>query len=153
MLNKITSLMLILCLSFAPIIAMADEPLLPPRGRILGIKAGQKAPYPGVLLNSIAAAKLLADKQFSEEQWKLRIEYEVGKERAKLNMIIQSQKASINGLKEKHTTLMEIKTDEIERLSKIASNTNDYSMWWAAGGVVVGIGLTIAVIYAVDAGK
>ena len=148
MLNKITSLMLILCLSFAPIIAMADEPLLPPRGRILGIKAGQKAPYTGVLLNSIAAAKLLADKQFSEEQWKLRIEYEVGKERAKLNMIIQSQKASINGLKEKHTTLMEIKTDEIERLSKIASNTNDYSMWWLTGGVAAGIGLTIALLFA-----
>ena len=71
MLNKITSLMLMFCLSFAPIAAIADEPLLPPRGRILGIKAGQKAPYTGVLLNSIAAAKLLTDKQFSEEQWKL----------------------------------------------------------------------------------
>ena len=153
MLNRVTSLILIFCLSFAPMIAMADEPLLPPRGRILGIKAGQKAPYTGVLLNSIAAAKLLADKQFSEEQWKLRIEYEVGKERAKLNMVIQSQKASIDGLSEKHLTLMKIKNDEIERLSEIASTTNSYSEWWAAGGIIVGIGLTIAVVYAVDEGK
>ena len=68
-------------------------------------------------------------------------------------MIIQSQKASIDGLDKKHTTLMKIKNDEIERLSEIASNTNDYSMWWAAGGIVVGIGLTIAVVYAVDTGN
>jgi len=151
--NKLTSLVLIFCLLFVPMIAMADEPLLPPRGRILGIKAGQKAPYTGVLLNSIAAAKLLTDKKFSEEQWTLRIEYEVGKERAKLNLTIQSQKASMEALKDKHLTLMKIKNDEIERLSKIAANTNDYSMWWAAGGIVVGIGLTIAVVYAVDAGN
>lgn len=151
--NKITSLVLVFCLLSAPLMAIADEPLLPPRGRILGIKAGQKAPYTGVLLNSIAAAKLLTDKQFSEEQWKLRIEYEVGKERAKLNLVIQSQKASMDALKEKHTTLMKIKNDEIERLSEIASNTNDYSAWWAAGGVIVGIGLTIAVVYAVEARK
>jgi hypothetical protein len=47
---------------------------------------------------------------------------------------------------------MKIKDDEIERLSEIASNTNDYSVWWATGGVIVGIGLTIAVVYAVKAG-
>ena len=151
--NKLTALILSFCLLFAPMVALADEPLLPPRGRILGIKAGQKAPYTGVLLNSIAAAKLLADKQFSEEQWKLRIEYEVGKERAKLNVVIQSQKASLDGLNKQHLALMKIKNDEIERLSKIASDTNDYSVWWAAGGVVVGIGLAIAVVYAVEGGK
>ena len=48
---------------------------------------------------------------------------------------------------------MKIKNDEIERLSKIASDTNDYSVWWAAGGVIVGIGLSIAVVYAVEAGN
>ena len=47
---------------------------------------------------------------------------------------------------------MKIKDNEIERLAKIASNTNDYSAWWATGGVVVGIALTIGVVYAVQPG-
>ena len=38
---------------------------------------------------------------------------------------------------------------EIERFSKIASGQRDYSQWWAVGGVIVGIGLTLAVVYGV----
>jgi hypothetical protein len=113
---------------------------------------GQKAPYTGVLLNSIAAAKLLTDKRFSEEQWKLKLDFELAKKSARLGLIINSQKVSIEALEKQHTALMKIKDDEIERLSEIASNTNDYSVWWATGGVIVGIGLTIAVVYAVKAG-
>ena len=69
-----------------------------------------------------------------------------------LNLIIETQKASHQALQQKHTTLIQIKNDEIERLSTIASNTNDYSVWWATGGVVVGVALTIAVVYAVQPG-
>jgi len=45
-----------------------------------------------------------------------------------------------------------IKQKEIKRLSDIAAGKEDYTTWWAVGGVIVGIGLTIAVVYAVDAG-
>ena len=47
---------------------------------------------------------------------------------------------------------MQIKDSEIERLSNIAVNKEDYSTWWAVGGLVAGIGLTLAVVFAVDAG-
>jgi hypothetical protein len=47
---------------------------------------------------------------------------------------------------------MKIKNDEIKRLSDIAAGKKDYTTWWAVGGVVVGIGLTLAVVFAVDAG-
>ena len=154
MLNKITSLLAILCMLFAPMVALADqpEPLVPPNGRITGLRYQQKAPYSGVLLNTVAAARLLTNREYNEEQWKLRLDFELAKQRAELNLIIETQKASYSALQQKHTTLIQIKNDEIERLSEITSNTNDYSVWWATGGVVVGVALTIAVVYAVQPG-
>ena len=47
---------------------------------------------------------------------------------------------------------MDIKDKEIKRLSDIAAGKEDYSTWWAVGGVIAGIGLTLAVVFAVDAG-
>ena len=149
--NKITSILLVLSLMLTPVLAMAQSPV-PTGGKITGLRYQQKAPYSGVLLNSIAAAKLLTDKNYSEEQWKLKLQYELAKQSAELNLIIESQKASHQALEQKHLTLIKIKDSEIERLSKIASNKKNYSVWWATGGVVVGIGLTIAVVYAVQPG-
>ena len=139
---------------FLPTFAMAEEtqPLVPPNGKITGLRYKQRAPYSGVLLNSVAAAKLLAENSFSEKQWKLKLQYELAKQSAQLSLTIESQKVSYLALEKKHTTLMKIKDSEIERLAKIASNTNDYSVWWATGGVVVGIALTVAVVYAVQPG-
>ena len=45
------------------------------------------------------------------------------------------------------------KDKEIERLSKLVLETNDYSTLWAVGGTLMGIGLTIAVMYAVKQGE
>ena len=101
------------------------------------------------MLNSIAAAKLLTDHKYLDKQWELRLKYELAKERSKLNLIIETQKVTYASLKEKHNTLIDIKDKEIERLTKLAENDNDYSVWWATGGVLVGIALTISVVYAV----
>ena len=46
-----------------------------------------------------------------------KVQYELGKQKAKLDLTIQSQKASLDALQEKHTTLMDIKDEEIKRLS------------------------------------
>tara|TARA_R110000824_G_scaffold223663_1_gene411391 strand:- start:243 stop:719 length:477 start_codon:yes stop_codon:yes gene_type:complete len=149
MLNKTIALVLTFCLVSLPTIALADEPLLPPAGKITGLRYKQPAPYSGVLLNSVAAAKLLTNKDFSDKQWELRLEYKLAKQSALLNLTIESQKVSHQALEKKHFTLMNIKDDEIERLSKIAANTNDYSRWWAVGGVVVGIALALVTVYGV----
>lgn len=133
-----------------PTFVLADVPLLPPQGKITGINYGQKAPYTGVLLNTIAAAKLLTNKDYSEKQWELRLKYELAKQAANLNLVIETQKASHLSLQERHSVIMGFKDTEIERLSGIAANQSDYSHWWASGGVVVGILLTIGVVYAVN---
>tara|TARA_R110000824_G_scaffold234072_17_gene422601 strand:- start:5089 stop:5553 length:465 start_codon:yes stop_codon:yes gene_type:complete len=152
MLNKVVTLILIFWLAFLPTIALAEEPIVPPRGKITGLRYKQRAPYSGVLLNSVSAAKLLTNRDFSDKQWQLKLDYELAKQAARLNLTIESQKISYGALDEKYKTLNTIKDSEIERLSAIASGQSDYSKWWATGGVVVGIVLTIAVVYAVQPG-
>ena len=149
MFYKLLSLVLCFSLALAPV-CFAEETI--PKGKITGLMKGQKAPYSGVLLDNVSAARIFTDKKYFEDQWKLKLEYELGKERAKLNLKIETQKASLDALQEKHTTLINLKDKEIERLTEIAAGKEDYSTWWAVGGVLAGIGLTLAVVFAVDAG-
>tara|TARA_R110000824_G_scaffold67377_6_gene174528 strand:+ start:1450 stop:1935 length:486 start_codon:yes stop_codon:yes gene_type:complete len=150
---------LIVCLAF-PINVYADPPTPPtetstetvvaPSPKITGIKKGDVAPYTGVLLNTLAAAQIFTEKSFLNEECQLRIDYAVQKEIARMNLLLNSTKASMDSMEQKYTTIVKIKDTEIERLSKIALEPkNDYSAWWAAGGVIVGIALTIGVVYAV----
>ena len=148
--NKILAVLLALFMAAVPTIATADTtPLVPPRGKITGLRYKQPAPYSGVLLNSVAAASLLADKNLSEKQWELRLKYELAKTTARLQLIIDTQKATHSALQEKHKALLGIKDKEIERLTEIAAKKRDYTIYWTAGGIIVGIALTIAVVYAV----
>ena len=149
--NRIISLILCFSLVYAPVCLAENTPI--PKGKITGLSKGEHAPYTGVLLDNIAAARIFSDKKYFEEQWELKLQYELGKQKARLDLTIQSQKASLDALQEKHTTLMKLKDDEIKRLSDLAAGKEDYTTWWAVGGVVVGIGLTIAVVYAVDTGR
>ena len=147
--SKIISLILCFSLVYAPVCLAEDTPI--PKGKITGLSKGEHAPYTGVLLDNIAAARIFSDKKYLKEQFDLKLQYELGKQKAKLDLTIQSQKASLDSLQEKHTTLMKLKDDEIKRLSDLAAGKEDYTTWWAVGGFVVCIGLTIAVVYAVDA--
>ena len=149
--SKIISLILCFSLVYTPICLAEDTPI--PKGKITGLSKGEHAPYTGVLLDNIAAARIFSDKKYLIEQFDLKLQYELGKQKARLDLTIQSQKASLDALQEKHTALMKLKDDEIKRLSDLAAGKEDYTTWWAVGGVIVGIGLTIAVVYAVDAGN
>ena len=144
---------LLTCMLIFPTVLLADPPELPPQPKIMGIKQGQAAPYAGVLLNSIAAAKIFAEGNFSQTECDLRVKYEVEKEAARLNMLLETTRISMEAMDKRSSSLMGIKDKEIERLSEISSNTNDWSPLWYAGGVLTGIGLTIAIVYAIEAGK
>ena len=103
-----------------------------------------------MLLNTLAAAQVFTEKSFLNEECQLRIDYAVQKEVARMNLLLNSTKASLDSVEKRYSTIIKIKDTEIERLSKIAlESNNNNSAWWAAGGVIVGISLTIATVYAV----
>ena len=128
---------------------LANPPETQPQPKVTGVKKGDSAPYSGVLLNSLAAARIFSEKSFSSEECKLKIDYNVEKETARMNLLLESTRISLNSVEQKYTSIINIKNTEIERLSKIASERpNEYSMWWLTGGVLTGIGLTIALLFA-----
>jgi hypothetical protein len=119
--------------------------------KVTGVKKGEKAPYNGVLLNTAAAAKIFAEKEYSGKECELRINFEVQKEMLRMKLLLDTANIGLEATKQKYNSILSIKDKEIERLSKIASTRpNDYSTYWAVGGVVVGIVLSIAVVYGVN---
>ena len=129
---------------------LANPPETQPQPKVTGVKKGDPAPYSGVLLNSLAAARIFSEKSFSSEECRIKIDYNVEKETARMNLLLESTRISLDSVEQKYTSIINIKNTEIERLSKLAiERPNDYSMWWLTGGVVAGIGLTIALLFAV----
>jgi len=139
--KKVTAIILCLTLIF-PMTVFANPPESeseisdpPPtvlRPRIMGIQEGD-----------------FTEKNYSNEECRLRITYEVEREIARVNLLLESTRVSMESVEKRYTSIISIKNTEIERLSEIASNNNDYSVWWATGGIVMGIGLTLAVVYGV----
>jgi len=144
---------LIAMLAF-PAHLFADTPINPEideTPKVTGIQKGEEAPYNGVLLNTAAAAKIFADKDFSAQECIMRINFEVQKEHLRMQLFLDNTKLSLDTMDKKYTAIIDIKDNEIDRLSKIAiENSNDYSTWWTVGGVLAGIALTLAVVYAVE---
>ena len=113
---------------------------------LIDLKEGHKAPFDGILLNPPAAAKMLATQNFTEEKCILLTEFELEKQKAKLDLMISNLNLRIESAEEKHTSLIQIRDEEIMRLQSISMESpNEYSHWWLAGGVVAGIALTISV--------
>ncbi len=148
MLNKFISLLLAALVAI-PTVAFADTPEVPPQPKITSIAKDQPAPYSGVLLNTVAAAKIFTEKEFIDMECELRIEYAVQKEILRLNLLLETNQATLESMDKKYTTLLDIKDQEIKRLGKVASETNDWSSLWYVGGIITGVVLTVAIVYAV----
>ena len=148
MLNKFISLLLVALMTI-PTVAFADTPEVPPQPKITSIAKDQPAPYSGVLLNTVAAAKIFTEKEFIDMECELRIEYAVQKEILRLNLLLETSQATVESMDKKYTSLLDIKDQEIKRLGKVASEINDWSSLWYVGGIITGVVLSVAIVYAV----
>ena len=140
-----------------PMVARADDP--PPitptpvlselSGRVTSLNLGVKAPYSGILLDAEATAKILAERKFLGLQYELKLDLEVKKLISSHQLQLGLLQARFDGLNSQHTQILKIKSDEITRLQEIVKKRpNSNSEWWLAGGVVIGILVSIGVLYA-----
>ena len=148
MLNKLISLLLVALMTI-PTVAFADTPEVTHQPKITSIAKDQPAPYSGVLLNTVAAAKIFTEKEFIDMECELRIEYAVQKEILRLNLLLETSQATVESMDKKYTSLLDIKDQEIKRLGKVASEINDWSSLWYVGGIITGVVLSVAIVYAV----
>ena len=139
--------LLVSLLVFQPLVlAQEVEPI------ITDIIEGQAAPFSGTLLNPAAVAQMLAEKEASETECELRIEYAEDRQQAMCDLMVNSTAASLEALQERYNTIMDIKDQEIERLTEIAieADHRDFSTVWFTGGVILGVATTIAIAFAIN---
>ena len=139
--------LLVSLLVFQPLaLAQEVEPI------ITDIIEGQTAPFSGTLLNPSAVAQMLAEKEASETECELRIEYAEDRQTAMCDLVVDSTTASLEALQERYNTIMGIKDQEIERLTEIAieADHRDFSTLWFTGGVILGVTTTVAIAFAIN---
>ena len=139
--------LLVSLLVFQPLVlAQEVEPI------ITDIIEGQTAPFSGTLLNPSAVAQMLAEKEASETECELRIEYAEDRQQAMCDLVVDSTTASLEALQERYNTIMDIKDQEIERLTEIAieADHGDFSTVWFTGGVMLGVATAIAIAFAIN---
>lgn len=109
----------------------------------------QPAPEDGVFYTNIEAAKMIADRKALKE----RHELELKSQKEELKIICDGEK-KIKDLylemeKERTELVSGLKDKQIENLYKQLENeSDDYSMLWLAGGIVVGAAGSIAIFFA-----
>ena len=148
---KFLSLFAALMLIVAPIHARASATPLPLQGKVTSISKGAKAPYSGILLDPLAASKMLVDKKFIRLEVELTLRKEFQKQLATQSLSLDLLKADYSSLKKIHEETMKLKNKRITDLDvmlKQEMSKSDNSEWWLAGGIVIGIALSIAVFYA-----
>ena len=115
-------------------------------GVITEIQKGKKAPFTGILMDAKAAAKVLTDQKYTAEECKIEMDRELELLRAKLELDLKISNIKLTSTQDKYEQLLNIKEEENKRLQELAlERPNDYSHWWLAGGVGVGVVLSIAV--------
>jgi hypothetical protein len=139
--KKILSLYLISFL-VCPTVAFAEEPVTetPPEETydVITIKAGQPAPFDGVLLSVEAAAKIAVEKKFEDTECDLRIGYELHLQQERFELQLDFKDIEIHSWKDKYESMMILKVAENDRLEKLILNQNPTKEPWL---VALGFGI------------
>jgi len=100
--------------------------------------------------SNLANSLIITSADREKEKCELRLQQELEKQRVSLTFEIDQLNIQLQSLTSKHDELIRIKDKQITDLTDAAlSQPNDYSVWWASGGVVVGVLSTIAIMFAV----
>ena len=119
-------------------------------GRVTSLSLDEKAPYAGVLLDPVAASKMIVDQRYLRSVIELELRKEFQQELANKRLAFDLLKVEHDSLQKiyKETTLL--RNQQINDLNLLLKEemSNDYTEWWVMGGVALGIVLSVAVFYA-----
>jgi hypothetical protein len=123
---------------------------------VTNLTKGQKAPFTGILLSDIAAAKLFADLKFTRDECQLNLTKELQLNSIRFNAQIASLRLQLDTEKIRSVSLLQIKDQRIQYLEKnyVPPAWYESGEFWFAIGIISGIALTVGAGYAVSqAGK
>ena len=137
--SKLATLILIF---FIPTIGFADPQIAP-------LNKNQRAPFSGVLYNAEAVAEMVAWKETLVQQHQIALDELKEVLEAQCNLQVSNIQAEVDACSDRYDEMLGIKNRQIIKLEELALES-DYSTWWFAGGIVLGIVSTVAITYAVN---
>lgn len=134
---------IVVILTFLPALCFAN-------GKIAAIKKGQKAPFDGILLDKKAEATMAAKRESAVKICKLEKSLLEKSAKASCKLDVSILNAQLTSQKTKHKELMALKDAELKRINEALKKSQkpSYNSLWAAGGLVVGVGLSLGIFYA-----
>ena len=134
-------------LIFLPIVTYAND--IP---KAIVLNQGDKAPFAGLLLNDASQAKMIAEGKEKEKLCKLETDYLSMRGKVDCELKTTTAKIDLDAQKKKYDAVVKIKDDQINSLNKVAiesSKSESNYKWWLAGGVVVGVLISVGTFFAV----
>ena len=122
MVKKTLSFILITLLAFPPIAVADDTDTADEEAvsfEVVSLKAGEAAPFDGILLSPEAAAKIAVEKKFEDAECDLRIGYELHMQEQRFTLQLELKDVEIYSWKDKYESMMIIKTSENDRLQEL----------------------------------
>jgi len=128
---------------------VAAEELENQEGKVSSVSAGEKAPYSGILLDSIAGAKFIAKSKYCGAEIELKLQKDFQAQLNNKQLKVDLLQVQYDILKNTHEQLMSQKEKEIVQLNEIVKDEiDDHSHWWFASGIIAGVLLSIGIFYA-----
>ena len=142
MLNLRRVVKVLLCLA----LCIPAQAQAAPQFTLLG--KNQAAPFKGALFNPEAIAEVLAKSQFTEEQFQLKLGYELEKRELEHTLAIDTLNLRLDSLSEEYKIVIIAKDKEIHDLHKLIKNHSPATnIWWTLGGAAVGIATTAFIVH------
>lgn len=113
---------------------------------VVTLSEGQPAPFTGTLFNKDAVAAVLAESSTEKEKCDARIELEVEKSQIELKKDLDYAEAEFESCEQAFEELRENHVDLTKKYNRVSA----MKPYIFSGGLLGGIALTLAVVYAVD---
>ncbi len=121
------------------------------QGTVTSLSVDDPAPYAGILLDPIAASKMMIDKKYLRIELELQLRKEFQKELAEKSMAYDLLRVDHDSLRKIHEETLLVKERQINDLNlllKEEMSKESHTEWWILGGVAIGIVLSLGVFYA-----
>jgi len=138
MAKKLLSLVIIFNLVFPSVAFAEGEEEAPPEYDLVSLKAGDPAPFDGVLLSLDAAAKIAVDKKFEDAECDLRIGYELHLQEQRYQLQLDYKDIEIKSWESRYEQMMILKTTENDRLYDLVMKQKPSTAPWL---VALGFGI------------
>ena len=121
-------------------------------GKFTFLQKGSQAPFTGTLFDPSATAKIIADRKFFEEEYKLKLGFELEKQQKQFDFDLSQVKITLDTERESFQKTLEVKNREIEQLNRIIAKKpgTNVLVWGIVGGFAVGVATTVGITYAVN---